>query len=355
LVLEQRTIDLPTFRGFKSFFGFAFSGEQDHFEHEKKGIYDMQFDKEERCGDRCSQFIDERGNYSSDVFARESIRVIEEHAAGAAKSSPLFLVLSYAAVHKPVQVPPSYRDMYAEKMDWSPNRKLYAAMCTAADDSLAGVLDAFNRTGMWDDTLVVYMSDNGAPPMGGQFTGGSNYPLKKGKGYVWEGGVVADGIISGPAREKLGIIGGKLSSLFHAVDWLPTLAEITDASPNGNKTLHGVRQLSTLQGGAAARTELHLGYSTRSPKLAAFRQDRWKIMVDRNSKQKYLFDILEDPSEDKDLARTYRNITAHLSNLMYSFQASHFDGQVQEPARQCGRAKYAKTHWNQEARIPWCI
>jgi len=151
----------------------------------------MRYEDRENCGKGCSQIVDERGNYSSTIFARESIRIIQEHdaAIGAATENgeqmkPLFLVLSYQAVHSPVQVPERYRNMYANKTDWSNERKLYGAMCAAADDSLGDVIDAMKKTKLWDDTLIIYTSDNGAP-FDVDPTGGSNHPLKRGKAHVW--------------------------------------------------------------------------------------------------------------------------------------------------------------------------
>jgi arylsulfatase A-like enzyme len=92
----------PTFRGFESFYGFYVGG-QDYTSHvDDDGGYDMRFDNKEHCGEGCSRIVDERGNYSTHVFAREAIRVIQEHVNS---SQPLFLYLAYQAVHAPDEVP----------------------------------------------------------------------------------------------------------------------------------------------------------------------------------------------------------------------------------------------------------
>ena len=194
---HSRSNFLPTHRGFDEFFGF-YHAMGDHFSHSFKGAYDMWHEPRPNCGGdmSCAQIVDERGNYSSFVFAREAVRVVENHAKGLAaareagdEEQPLFLYLSYAAPHGPWQVPPKYKlpEYFAAK--WTKQRVKYAGMVTAADESLGHVIDALKRVKMWDDTLVVFTSDNGASKNGG----GSNLPHKGFKCDAYEGGVISDG------------------------------------------------------------------------------------------------------------------------------------------------------------------
>lgn len=88
----------PTFRGFQSFFGFHVGGRQDYFEHtsEKKHFYDMRHEPWERCGPGCSRQVDARGQYSSQLYAREANNVIDYHD----RNHPLFLYLAFQAVSR---------------------------------------------------------------------------------------------------------------------------------------------------------------------------------------------------------------------------------------------------------------
>jgi arylsulfatase A-like enzyme len=149
---------LPTFRGFQSYYGFYVSGSQDYYNHTRKGAYDMRWDQSEFCGENCSQVMDERGNYSTHIFGREATRVVNEYAPA---DGPLFLYLAFSAVHTPLQVPDEYFSLY-DNSGWSAPRKTYAAMLSAADEALGNVTQALKDQGMWDDTVVVYMTDNGA-------------------------------------------------------------------------------------------------------------------------------------------------------------------------------------------------
>ena len=162
----------PTFRGFESFFGFYIGGE-DYFTHVNGQGYDLRFDKEEFCGKECSQIADERGNYSTHVFTREAIRVIDEyhkettncqeegdvptnHTSSREQNqgkpqNPLFLYLAYQAVHNPSQVPEEYRKPYENKQHhWDDKRTTYAGMLTAADEGIRNVTDALKARGMWE-------------------------------------------------------------------------------------------------------------------------------------------------------------------------------------------------------------
>jgi arylsulfatase A-like enzyme len=335
---HSRWNQTPTFRGFQSFFGY-YLGMGDYYNHTWGGpesghadvlLHDLRWERNEWCGEGCSVVADERGNYSTHIFTREAIRIIHEHHSnnklkrnkrsrknkascveedgGGAdecdsgdfgdaetgdethdhgdgnnnEDAPLFLYLAHQAVHEPDQVPDRYRKQYENRTGWSEVRKTYAAMLTAADESLAQVIAALEEENMWNDTLVVYTTDNGGPTQVCGVQGSTNRPtLRGGKCTVWEGGTTGDAFLSGPALHRIllrldgsdsgdeeeedggGDRGRRRSSprlvsttattavrryphIFHAVDWLPTLARIAGATPAG-KTLDGVDQLDGLR------------------------------------------------------------------------------------------------------------
>ena len=261
----------PTFRGFQSFFGFYIGGE-DYFTHYNGAGYDLRYDKQEFCGKDCSQLPDERGNYSTHVFTREAIRVIENYRDVSDTTSstseqdedktkttsehrhhPLFLYLAYQAVHDPDQVPEEYRKPYEEianKTGWDKRRTTYAGMLTAADEGIGKVIQALKDKGIWDHTVVVFTTDNGGPSDVCAIQGSSNYPKRGGKCTVYEGGTTGDGFISGPAlTPDWGIPTGRERTyrhIFHVVDWLPTLTAAVGNKPKG-KPLDGVNHLASLR------------------------------------------------------------------------------------------------------------
>ena len=119
----------PTFRGFDSFSGF-YSGGEDYFTHISSGAYDFRHDDRPNCGAGCSKINSlDQGNYSTTVFSREAVRVIDDHDT----SSPLFLYLAYQGVHAPAQVPESYIKPY-ERTISNPFRRTFAGMLSAVDE-----------------------------------------------------------------------------------------------------------------------------------------------------------------------------------------------------------------------------
>ena len=260
----------PTFRGFDSFFGY-YLGAQDYFTHYKEGArgrgYDLHYDQRPNCGHGCSQLVDERGNYSTLVYNRKAEDIIEQYAdrksnADSEQESPLFLFLAYQAVHAPDEVPESYKLPYESNADWTDQRKTYAGMLSCADESIANVTAKLKEKGLWDDTLVIVTTDNGGPTALCAVQGSSNEPLRGGKCTIWQGGTTGDALLSGPALDKLGVATPQVyDNLFHVVDWLPTLAAMTQTIPSG-KSLDGVNHLAALQGSTVKpRQELFVGYA----------------------------------------------------------------------------------------------
>ena len=255
----------PTFRGFDSFFGY-YMGAQDYFTHYKEGArgrgYDLRYDRQPYCGPKCSQLVDERGNYSTHVYTRQAIQVIDDHAAAAALHDtttrhdapygPLFLYLAYQAVHAPDEVPESYIEPYRRKYPhWSTQRQTYAGMLACVDESVANVTAALQRTGLWNDTVVIVTTDNGGPTAVCAVQGSTNAPDRRGgKCTVWQGGTTGDAFVSGGATalQRLGFATPQVyPHLFHVVDWLPTLAAMAGIQPSGTKPLDGVNHVNAWQ------------------------------------------------------------------------------------------------------------
>eukprot|EP00934_Nitzschia_sp_Nitz4_P005314 Nitzschia sp. Nitz4//scaffold32_size149145//69827//74087//NITZ4_002882-RA/size149145-processed-gene-0.96-mRNA-1//1//CDS//3329548078//5304//frame0 len=354
----------PTFRGFDEFFGFYYGGE-DYYTHMHNGGYDLRHDQQRHCGKGCSRVAAEAvGNYSSPLFAKETIRMLhdylEKQSARDAKSvKPLFQYLAFQAVHCPNEVPEEYVDMYDNFTTFSPQRKIYAGMLTAADDAIGEVIDAYKKAGIWNDTLVIFTTDNGGPTTVGCIQGSSNYPKRGGKCTLWEDGTTGDGFIGGPALQNLGVSGRRrFRHLFHVVDWLPTIAEWVGVVPRNLDQLDGMSQVDSLRYGGATRTELFVGFSDNEngghqswfgPSL---RHLNWKIiqgdyggpdeenpkaigikhpMPGGSANSSYLlFDLEMDPMETLNLADDYPEILQDMIYKLQLYQQSYVAPQVND-------------------------
>lgn len=252
----------PTFRGFEYFMGF-YGGGQNYNRHMAEHAYDFREDATRRCGRTCSRVAWElQGEYSTHVFTRQAINIIERHDAHRA---PMFLVLSFQAVHFPRMVPKEYRDIYTGKFP-SEARQIFAGMLTCMDEGIGNVTRALARAGMLEDSVIIFTTDNGGPSLdspGLDYTGSSNYPLRGGKHSIWEGGTRGVALVWAGVRTRLipehrrGI---RLDDLMHGADWFPTLCSLAGILDNCEKLeLDGVDQGSVLFGEgsrASRRTEV---------------------------------------------------------------------------------------------------
>ena len=391
---HSRWEQTPTFRGFQSFYGY-YLGWTDHFSHYHHDIdgYDMHKDSREFCGAACSVLADERGNYSTDVFTREAVGVIERHP----PNQPLFLYLAHQAVHAPDEVPDRYYEMYKNQTSWTNQRKIYAGMLTAADESISTVVDAMRAKGLWNETLVIYTTDNGGPTSVCGVQGSTNR-ARGGKCSVWQGGTTGDAFLSGPAlsswqqskrtarntqsKETKGkhVI---YPHIFHAVDWLPTLAALTGARLDG-KPLDGVSQWDSLiqpdfsYSQQPPRQEVFIGYAAFRQKWfgPAVRWKNWKIIqggsggpdsYNKNpsdgtlqpspggnlSAVYKLYNLEQDPNETMDLSEQYPVVLQLLQQKLRDYQQTYVPPIQNDPACTPFRGVVNTTLFG-PTFIPWC-
>lgn len=282
--------DLPTGRGFDYFYGHV-GGYIDFFNHLRDGGLDWQ---------RNGKSLRETG-YATDLLADDAIRIIKERD----RSKPFFLYLSFNAPHTPLQVPPSRLVGY-EKIA-SPTRRQFAGMVTSMDAALGRVVDALGSERILDDTIVIFVSDNG----GNERAGADNGPLRNGKGTIFEGGMRVPALISWPAG--LGTTGRKVDTPVSVHDWLPSLVSATGMQIELAPTVVGRDRWPVITGAMKTDTAsmvLGVGQST------AVYEDRWKLLhiVPRDGKptQTMLFDIVADPSEKEDLAAVNADVVERL-------------------------------------------
>lgn len=283
----------PTQRGFDHQYGLWF-GAIDYFTHLRDGTLDWHRD-DQLCKDE---------GYSTHLIAKEACRLIREKQA----DKPLFLYLPFNAVHGPYQVPDKYTQSYQALVG---TRRAYAGMLSAMDEAVGQVVVALKETGLLDNTLIIFSSDNGGPSPG-KIT--SNGPLRAGKGSIYEGGVRVCAFAVWPGH----IPAGKtVSEPLHAVDWYPTLVKLAGGSIEQKLPLDGRNIWPVLTEGAPSPHDAILLCATH-PKSAALRMGDWKLVHD--GKEDELYNVITDLGEKQDLAASHpekrRELRARLDALM---------------------------------------
>ena len=225
---------LPTYRGYQTFLGYYTACTSDYWYHGAPGG-NLTYSK---CGG--VDFHDSHGatirganmsgpaslnnTYDQVVFTERAVALIEAHAARATPKGrggkPFFLYLAYHNVHDTCQsgagrlalnAPSGTVARYpTTKLDtW----KVQAAMTTELDYGLGNVTAALKRSAMYANTVIVFVSDNGGP-----LDHSNNYPLRGGKGSLWEGGVRVEAWVHSPliAPSRVGTV---WPGLAHSSDW----------------------------------------------------------------------------------------------------------------------------------------
>lgn len=174
-------------------------------------------------------------------------------------------------------------------------RKTYAGMVYAVDRGVERIVKSLKETGQYDNTLIVFFSDNGGKPN----LGANNYPLRGRKGSVLEGGYRTPMFFHWPKKVPQG---QTFTHPISTLDLYPTFASIAGAEIPKSKKLDGKNIIQDLIAGTNPRPGEMIyavrhrnGYSE-----AAARRDNWKIV--KTGKEWQLFDVANDPSESKELS-----------------------------------------------------
>eukprot|EP00058_Branchiostoma_floridae_P019574 XP_002605064.1 hypothetical protein BRAFLDRAFT_124136 [Branchiostoma floridae] len=205
------------------------------------------------------------GQYGTYFFTDRVVDIVEKHPA----DTPLFMYLPYQNVHQPLQVPQRFEDMYASVQD--ENRRKLLGMVSALDEAVGNVTMAMKKAGLWDNTLVIFTTDNG----GWISASGNNYPLRGGKVTLWEGGTRGVAFAHGKMLQKTGYTNNEM---IHAVDWFPTI--LAAAGGTADEAIDGVSQLDTIMSGQPSpRTEFVYNIDDEFPtKQGAIRVGDYKLI-----------------------------------------------------------------------------
>ncbi len=257
------------------------------------------------------------GEFFPRLMVEEAERFMDAHA-----GMPFFMYFPLNTPHYPLQADPVWLKHYEEQGAAHP-RDLYAAFMSTTDAVIGDLMDALERRGLRENTIVIFMSDHGHSveerTHGG---GGSAGPYRAAKFSLFEGGIRVPAIISGPGIPK-GEVRGQAA---HGCDWLPTIASMTGVPlpldhPIDGKSLVGV----ITQDGESPHEVLHW-YVGRGEKAQwAVREGPWKLIGNprdptaasplRREDQLFLCNLEQDISEMTNFAEDHPEVVERLMQL----------------------------------------
>lgn len=229
------------------------------------------------------------GDYLPKRLADESVAFIKEH-----RDEPFYLCLWNYSVHYPIQAPKHLVEKYKKRSGIE--NPGYAAMIEGMDTSIGEVLTAIDELGLSENTLLIFTSDNGS-----LF---GNKPLRRNKGYLYEGGIRVPWIVRWPGKVQPGTI---CSTPVVTTDTFPTILEAVGLTPDPNRICDGESIMPLIRGtGTMKRNSLYFHYPNyafhKQNRLgSAIRQGDYKLIHWYGDDSTELYDLSADIGEKKDL------------------------------------------------------
>ena len=277
-----------------------------------------------------------KGEYLTDRLGDECVKIIQKY-----KDGPFFISFPFYQVHTPLLAKPDKEKYFKEKAHrlgldtlkafnnnpvWAAkqdikanyrerivqNNATYAAMIASMDENIGKVVAELKRSGLYENTIIVFTSDNGGVSTGEGWAT-SNLPLKAGKGHMYEGGV----------REPLVAVwknhiapGTRSETLVSSVDYFPTFLEITNTAKPKNDLIDGKSFLPSLEGKKQDRGAIYWHYPHYHPlgarPASAIREGDYKLIEFLDNGDLELYNIRLDIGETNNLASSEKEITKTL-------------------------------------------
>ncbi len=281
----------PIGQGFEEFYGFC------------AGHWNNYFDSFVQHNNRWERF----NGFLIDRLTDRALAFIDSH-----RATPWFCYVSYNTPHSPWQVPQEYWQRYADREDLPDDRARCAyAMVENIDDNLARLLQRLRDSGLERETIVVFLTDNGANS--DRFNAG----MRGRKGSMHEGGSRVPLFIRWPGTLPAG---KTVRPIAAHVDLLPTLAELTGAKLPASLQLDGRSLVPLCRPGdaswAARMLYTHWGNGPRTglPRndRGAVRTDQWRAVLYGGRWE--LFDMVRDPGQKRDVASQHPLVTRRMQD-----------------------------------------
>lgn len=248
--------------------------------------------------------------HGQDIFLTEALTLEMKQAIESAveDGAPFFAYMAHYAVHSPFQTDPRFAANYP---GLSGSELAFATLIEGMDKSLADLLVKLEQLGVAEDTLVVFMSDNGGDAPFADVNQ-SNAPLRHKKGSKYEGGIREPMIVAWakpdstrPFQAALPILpGSREDDLVAIFDFYPTFAAVAGVAAPNDLDGHDLTPYFRAEPGTHRPQELliHYPHDHRSDYFTVFRENEWKLIYNYASNSYELYNLAADLSEGTNLS-----------------------------------------------------
>ena len=312
--------DRPIDAGFDHFHGFLGDMMDDYYHHRRHDVNYMRLNE---------KTIDPKG-HATDLFSDWAIDYINSRKG---ESAPFFLYLAYNAPHTPIQPPEDWLEKVVKRESAITGRRAkLVALIEHLDAGVGKVARALQESGQWENTIVVFTSDNG----GQSNAAARNLPLRGGKQEMWEGGIRVGACVVWPKIIQADQVNKDHVSL--TMDFYPTLAELA-----GRPVTHKMdgRSFAPLLLGKEwsdpdrdlfwVRLEGNQKYG--GIHYHAVRRGDWKLLRNTSFEPYQLFNLKNDPAEENPVPKAK---APKIYNQLFDSLLKHIN--------QAGRYKWQREH-----------
>lgn len=292
----------PNQHGFDLFNGWLGDMMDDYWTHRRHEINYMRLNE---------QTIDPKG-HATDLFTQWSVDYIQKQAQD---EQPFFLYLAYNAPHFPVQPPKEWLQKVKQREPHIKEKRAeLVAFIEHMDDGIGQVIKALKESGQYENTLIIFTSDNGGhlPSLA------NNGPIRDGKESMYEGGLRVPACITWPGKVKAGTTSGQVNLL---MDIYPTLREV--AGVKADHSIEGRSFLPTLLGQQLHEEDRPLYFTRREggtkyggQSIYALRLGSWKLLQNSPYAPMELYNLEEDPQEQNNVIAQQPQVYKKLNDLL---------------------------------------
>jgi arylsulfatase A-like enzyme len=287
----------------------------------------------------------EEGEYLTDRITDETINWLKNHVQSN-PDQPFLAYISHYAVHEPLQAKKEHVDMFKEKLktmkyEGEPfieegtgttkmhqDDPVYAGMIYSMDESLGNITKALEELGELDNTIIIFFSDNGGLSNRGfrpRRVATSNYPLRAGKGHLYEGGVREPMIVKWPGVTKANIAS---EAIVTGTDFFPTILEMTGTPLLPEAHVDGESFVWALTGKENPNNERSIfwhspvdrPHATGDSNSTSLRKGKYKLVEFYDIDKVELYDLENDLEEQIDLSDSLPEIKEALLKEIYDWR-----------------------------------